>query len=98
MARPSRRIELDGRGDEVAVEEVVAVLVARDPLHDLVAGAVVEQLAGVVVGDAGGELLQGDVDEAVDAADAGSGTCRARPGAMRARSSAIGSIARVTVR
>ena len=58
-------VDLEGGGDHVPVEEVVAVLVARHPLHDLVAGLVVEQLAGVVVRDPRGELLEGHVGEAV---------------------------------
>ena len=68
----ARRVELEGGGAEVAVEEVVAVLVGGHALHDLVAGLVVEQLAGVVVGDAGGQLLERDVDDAVgDAVELG---------------------------
>ena len=63
----------------------------------LVAGGVVEELAGVAVGDAGGQLLQGDVDEAV-VRRLRLGHLAAVTWAMRARSSAIGSIARVTVR
>ena len=83
---------------EVAVEEVVEVLVGRHPLHDLVADRVVEQLAGVAVGDAGGQLLERDVDEAVGGG-VGLGHLRRMPTwAMRARSSATGSIGRVTVR
>ena len=94
----ARRIELERGGAEVTVEEVVTVLVGGDPLHDLVAGGVVEQLAGVVVGDAGGELLQRDVDEAVGRGLSGSGTSPHSTWCMRARSSATGSSARVTVR
>jgi hypothetical protein len=60
-----RRIELDRSGGGIAVEEVVPVLVGRHPLHDLVADRVVEQLAGVVVGDPRGQLLEADVDEPV---------------------------------
>ena len=50
---------------EVAVEEVVTVLVARDPLHHFVRGRVAADLAGVVMGDARRELLERDVDHAV---------------------------------
>ena len=44
------------------------VLVGRHPGHDLVALGVVlgQPLARVAVGDAGGQLLEGDVDEALE--------------------------------
>ena len=58
----ARRVDLEGGDDDVLVEEVVQVLVGGHAGHDL-AGVVVEHRAGVAVRDAGGELLQGDVDE-----------------------------------
>ena len=61
----ARRVELERRRDEVAVEEVVEVLVGRDAAHDRGAHRVIEQLPGVAVRDAGGELLERDVDDAV---------------------------------
>ena len=92
-----RRVELDRRRREVAVEEVVQVLVGGDAHHHVVAGAVTEQPPGVAVGDAGGQLLQGDVDDAVDGS-AGSGTSPVETWHMRLRSRATGSTARVTIR
>ena len=61
----ARRVDLERRRHEVAVEEVVQVLVGGDAAHDRRALRVVEQLARVAVRDAGGELLQRDVDDAV---------------------------------
>ena len=61
----ARRIDLERGVREVAVEEVVAVLVGRDALHDLAPGGVVEQLAGVVVRDPCRELLERDIDQPV---------------------------------
>ena len=52
------RIELDRRRGEVAVEEVVEVLVDGDAAHHLVPAPVVEPRAGVAVGDARRQLLQ----------------------------------------
>ena len=56
-------VGFDRCGGEVAVEELVQVLVAADALHHLVADRVAEQCAGVAVRDAGGQLLQCEVDE-----------------------------------
>ena len=60
-------IDLERRGDEVAVEEVMVVLVDGDATKHLVAGGIVEVVAeldpGVAVRDAGGQLLERDVDE-----------------------------------
>ena len=60
-----RRVALERGGREVAVEEVVTVLVAGDALHHFVRGGVFTELPGVVVRDARRELLQRDVDHAV---------------------------------
>ena len=62
IALGSSSMAADG---EVAVEEVVQVLVGGDAHHHVVAGAVAEQPPGVAVGDAGRQLLQRHVDEAV---------------------------------
>ena len=59
------RVDLDGRLREVAVEELVQVLVGGDAHHHVVPGRVADHLAGRAVGDAGRELLQREVDEPV---------------------------------
>ena len=83
---------------EVPVEEVVEVLVGGDPRHHLVAGRVVEQLAGVAVGDAGRQLLERDVDEAVRPTLGGSGTTPAAHLVHAGPLERDGSSDRVTVR
>ena len=60
-----RRVEGQGLAHDVAVEQVVEVLVGRHPGHHLVADGVAEQLAGVAVGQPGGQLLQRHVDQRV---------------------------------
>src|SRR5438552_3543023 len=65
-AHGAGRIDLQGRGHEVAIEEIVEVLVGRDPRHHLVAGLVVEEVPGVAVRDTRRQLLQRDVRERVD--------------------------------
>ena len=92
-----RGIHLDRSGREVAVEEVVPVLVARDALHDLVAGRVLAALPGVVVRDARRQLLQRDVDHAV-LQELGLRHLAPLHLGHAGASSAIGSIERVTVR
>ncbi len=51
------RVGLDRGGGEVAVEQLVQVLVGADPLHHLVADRVAEQGTGVAVRDPGRQLL-----------------------------------------
>ena len=97
MTMPDGSSGEGGRG-EVAVEEVVQVLVGRHPGHEVVADRIAEQLAGVAMGDAGGQLLQGQVDEAGLRAATGAGTWAVDTWHIRPRSSAIGSMARVTIR
>ena len=94
----ARRVELEGGGGEVAVEEVVEVLVGGHPGHEVVADRIAEQLAGVAVGDAGGQLLQREVDEAVVRRRPAAGTWPVDTWHMRPRSRATGSMARVTIR
>ena len=66
MARHHRaRAGGDRRRGEIAVEEVVVVLVGGDPRHHGVADRVADQLAGVAVGDPRGQLLEREVDEPV---------------------------------
>ena len=60
-----RRRDLDRRRREIAVEEVVEVLVGGDARHDGPTGRIVEQEARVAVRDPGRELLQCRVDEGV---------------------------------
>ena len=59
------RVDLERRAGEIAVVEVVEVLVGGDPAHDRLAGRVVEQLSGVPMRDTCRELLQRDVHDAV---------------------------------
>ena len=51
--------------DEVAVEEVMEVLVGGHPFHDRVSLGIGECLARVVMGDPGGQLLERQVGEGV---------------------------------
>ena len=85
-----RRIELQRSRDQVSVEEVVEVLVSRHPLHDRIALAVGQRLARVVVSDAGGQLLERQVDDGVGER-AGSGEMPPVTWAIRARSRTVGS-------
>ena len=57
-----RGVKLDGGADKVAVEQEVEVFIGGDPLHDLVAGGVVESLGCVEVSDPGRQLLERHVD------------------------------------
>ena len=59
------RVDLERGTREVAVVEVVEVLVGGDAAHDRLAGRVVEQLSGVPMRDTCGDLLQRDVHDAV---------------------------------
>ena len=93
-----RRVDRERGGHQVAVEEVVEVLVGGDACHHLVSGGVVQGLARVAVRDPRRQFLQGDVGQAVRCARAGSGPRRSVTWAMRSRSSATGSTDRVTVR
>ena len=65
----ARRVDLERGCYEVAVEDVVEVLVGGDSAHDRFARRVVEQLPGVAVRDPRRQLLERDVHDAV--ADAG---------------------------
>ncbi len=56
-AHGAGRVDLQRRGHEIAIEEIVEVLVSRDARHHLVAGFVLEQVSGVAVRDARGQLL-----------------------------------------
>ena len=56
-------VGLEGRGRQVAVEELVEVLVAGHAHHHLVPGWVADHLAGRPVRDAGRQLLQREVHE-----------------------------------
>ena len=60
-----RGVDLERGGNEVAVEDVVEVLVGRDAGHDRLPGWIAEQLARVAVRDAGRDLLERDVHDAV---------------------------------
>ena len=62
------RVELDRGAGDVPVERVVQVLVERDADEQPLGHRVARDRARVAVGDAGGELLQGHVDEAVERA------------------------------
>ncbi len=59
-----RRVARERRGRQVSVEQEVEVLVGRHPRHHVVSRGVADDLAGVAMGDARRELLQGEVDEA----------------------------------
>src|SRR5206468_2645262 len=59
------RLERKNLAREVSIEEEVEVLIGGDSPHDVEPDLVVEQLAGVAVRDAGGELLKRGVDQAV---------------------------------
>ena len=59
----SRWVDVKGGICEITVEEIVPVLVGGHPLHDLTAGRVVEQFAGVVMRNPGCEFLQRRVDQ-----------------------------------
>ena len=65
-AHGAGRIDLQRRGHEVAIEEIVEVLVGCDARHHLVAGFVLEQVPGVAMRDARRQLLQRYVRERVD--------------------------------
>ena len=91
-----RGIDLEGGVDQAPVVQVVQVLVGCDPLHDLVAGPVGQHLGRVQVGDAGGQFLEGDVDERAHGAGRG-GTLPVDTWHIRPRSSSMGSTMRVIV-
>ena len=69
-----RGSDLQRRGGQVSVEEEMKVLIGRDSTDQFVTGLtggvagqlLAERPASVAMGDACGELLQGDVHKAVD--------------------------------
>ena len=60
-----RRIDLQRSRHQISVEEVVEVLICRHSFHDSVALSVGQCLPGVVVGDSGRQLLEGEIDKRV---------------------------------
>ncbi|CPT65995.1 Uncharacterised protein [Mycobacteroides abscessus] len=60
--------DVHARLDKVAVEDHVQVLVGGDALEQLVGDGLGAGLAGVAVRDAGGQFLEGHVDDRVEQA------------------------------